>query len=243
MSNPKIKFAFLFFSLLSFLSYAQIKISGKIVNNNQEPIEKAAILLNPSDKATTSDASGEFTFNNITSGNYKVSILVLGYKKLVQEIEVKNVDLNLNFTIEIDVLNLESVVITGTFDPRLSLESSTSISVLNQKDIQQNYPQGTASLLQNISGTFTDTSAGEVYTKVYTRGISASAEDDMGWYYVSLQEDGLPVSLIQHSYYSPDLFQRADLMTERVEAIRGGSSAITAMNAPGGIYNFKSRGI
>ncbi|WP_405609654.1 TonB-dependent receptor [Polaribacter sp. Asnod1-A03] len=243
MSNLKIKFVFLFFSFVSFLSYSQIKISGKIVNNNQEPIENAATLLNPSDKATTSDASGKFTFNNITPGNYKISILILGYKKLVQEIEVKNLDLNLNFTVEVDVLNLESVVITGTFDPRLNLESSTSISVLNQKDIQQNYPQGTASLLQNISGTFTDASAGEVYTKVYTRGISASAEDDMGWYYVSLQEDGLPVSLIQHSYYSPDLFQRTDLMTERVEAIRGGSSAITAMNAPGGIYNFKSRGI
>src|SRR5690606_18671200 len=80
-----------------------------------------------------------------------------------------------------------------------------------------------------------------VFTKVYTRGISASAEDDMGWYYVSLQEGGLPVSLVQHSYYSPEMFHCLGLTTERVEAIRGGSAVITSLNGPGGIYNFISR--
>lgn len=65
----------------------------------------------------------------------------------------------------------------------------------------------------------------------------------MGWYYVSLQEDGLPVSLIQYSYYSPDIFYRYDTMNDKVEAIRGGSSSKTSMNAPGGIYNFISKGI
>ena len=243
MSNPKDSFIFLFLTFLNLAIYAQVTISGKIINHNQKPIENAAIFLNPLNIATTSNSSGEYTFNNIKPGNYTVSVKLLGYKVLKKNIDLKNTNLNLTLVVEEDVLNLESVVVIGTFDPRSSLESSTSISILNQKDIQETYPQGTAGLLQNISGTFTDVSAGEVYTKVYTRGISASAEDDMGWYYVSLQEDGLPVSLIQHSYYSPDLFHRTDLMTERVEAIRGGSSAITALNAPGGIYNFKSRGI
>ena len=243
MNSPKKKIFFLFFFLLQFLSYAQVNVSGKIVNTNQEPIENAVILLKPSERVAVSNSSGDFSLNNIPPNNYSVSVILLGYKTFKKSINVKNTNLNLKFIVEEDILSLESIIITGTFNPRINIESSSSISVLNQKQIQEVYPQGTAGLLQNIPGTFTDTSAGEVYTKVYTRGISSSAEDDMGWYYVSLQEDGLPVSLIQHSYYSPDLFHRVDLMTERLEAIRGGSSAITALNAPGGIYNFNSRGI
>ena len=82
---------------------------------------------------------------------------------------------------------------------------------------------------------------GEIYTKAYSRGISSSAEDDHGWFYVSLQEDGMPITATQYTFYSPDLFHRVDLMTNRLEGIRGGSTAITTQNAPGGVYNFISK--
>ena len=81
----------------------------------------------------------------------------------------------MSFVLNEDLLNLQTIVVTGTFDPRTQFNSNTAVSQLNSETIQQVYPQGTASLLQNITGTFTDASAGEVYTKVYTRGISASA--------------------------------------------------------------------
>ncbi len=235
----------LFFILLIFiakLTFSQTNVSGKITNALGEPLENATILLKPTYQSTTSNAKGEFGFTNLTSQNYQITIMLLGFKTIEAPLNPEEQDGLLEFTLETDALNLQTVMVTGTFDPRLKLESTTSISLLSSESIQQTYPQGTAGLLQNIAGTFTDPSAGEVYTKVYTRGISASAEDDMGWYYVSLEEDGLPVSLVQHSYYSPDLFHRVDLMTNKVEAIRGGSAAITALNAPGGIYNFISHG-
>ena len=165
------------------------------------------------------------------------------YKTKRESFDVKKDDISFEFILEEDLLNLDNVVVTGNFDPRVQLESSTTVTTINSKKLAQTFSRGTADVLQAIPGTFTDPSAGEVFTKVYSRGISASAEDDIGWYYISLQEDGLPVSLIQHSYYTPELFHRLDLTTEKVEGIRGGSAAITALNAPGGIYNFISKGI
>ncbi|MGC6432147.1 MAG: TonB-dependent receptor [Jejuia sp.] len=232
----------LFVLIFNSIVFAQINISGTVSNSKNEPIENVTLFLEPSNRTAYTGTDGSFKLENISEGNYKISASILGYKNALKIIEIKDEDLTINFILEQDLLNLQTVVVTGTFDPRTVLESNTSISILNSEDIQQTYPQGTAGLLQNIPGTFTDPSAGEVYTKVYTRGISASAEDDMGWYYVSLQEDGLPVSLIQHSYYGPDLFHRVDLTTKKVEAIRGGSSTITSLNAPGGIYNFMSYG-
>ncbi|MET2984715.1 TonB-dependent receptor [Aureibaculum conchae] len=222
---------------------AQNTITGEVKNTEGNPLENVNIVLSPSFIGTVTDANGQFKFQNISSGSYTLTLSFIGYKTIKEAIKVSDNDITLNFILEDDLLNLQNVVVTGSFDPRIQLESSTSVSTLNSKMLQQVYPQGTADLLQNVTGTFVDASAGEVFTRVYTRGISASAEDDMGWYYVSLQEDGLPVSLVQHSYYSPDLFHRSDLTTNKVEAIRGGSAAITAMNAPGGIYNFISRSV
>jgi iron complex outermembrane recepter protein len=233
-------FSFLLFS--SLLS-AQVKISGEIKNVLGNTLEGVNITLQPSNKYGITNGEGYFEIANVPSGNYQITISYLGYKTITDNLQVSNTDLKSVYTLEEDLLSLGTVVVTGTFDPRKKLESSTSVSTISAKNMEKIFPRGTTNILQNIPGTFTDASAGEVFTKVYTRGISAAAEDDMGWYYVSLQEDGLPVSLAQHSYYSPDLFFRYDTTIDKLEAIRGGSSSITAMNAPGGIYNFISKGV
>jgi len=220
--------------------FAQVSIDGTVSNEFGEPLVGANILLEPSNQFGTTDSRGNFQIIDVNSGEYVLVISYLGLKTRREVITVETENLSLSFALEEDLLNLNNVVVTGNFDPRIQLESSTAITTLTSKEIQKTFSRGTADILQAIPGTFTDPSAGEVFTKVYSR---ASAEDDIGWYYVSLQEDGLPVSLVQHSYYTPELFHRFDLTTERVEGIRGGSSAITALNAPGGIYNFISRGV
>ncbi|MDW5287424.1 TonB-dependent receptor [Formosa sp. PL04] len=226
----------------TFLIHAQSSISGTVSDVKNHPIPDATVIINATPNIySITDSEGKFTLNRIPSGNYTLNISHLGFKPIKDKIEIGTDNLVFSFILEPDLLNLHTVIITGNFTPRDQLETSASVSILDSKQIQQVYPRGTANLLKNIPGTFADASAGEVFAKVYTRGISASAEDDMGWYYVSLQEDGLPVSLVQHSYYNPGIFNRVDLTTAKVEALNGGSSSIAAMNAPGGIYNFISR--
>lgn len=222
--------------------FAQVSIRGKVTDTDGGPLTGAQVSLKPSDKFGVTDLQGVFELRDIPSGSYVLTITYIGAKTYTDSLEIMGEDISLSPSLKEDPLALQAVTVTGSFEPQMRLESSTAVNVLKSKDIQKVVPRGTADLLQSIPGTFTDASAGEVFTKVYTRGISAAAEDDIGWYYVSLQEDGLPVSLVQHSYYTPELFQRTDLFTEKVEAIRGGSASITALNAPGGIYNFISRG-
>ena len=224
------------------LIQAQSTITGTVSDRNNQPISGATIFLNTTPNIySITDSEGSFTLSNVASGNFTINITHLGFKPLTDTIKTDTSYRTFSYVLDTDLLNLHTVIVTGNFSPKDQLESSTSISTLNSEQIKHIYPRGTANVLQDIPATFTDASAGEVFTKVYTRGISAAAEDDMGWYYVSLQEDGLPVSLVQHSYYSPDIFNRVDLTTAKVEALRGGSSSITAMNAPGGVYNFISK--
>lgn len=236
-------FSILFFFLLFTVSlFSQVIVSGEVEDVQNQPLSGATVILKNDFFYTVTDFNGLFTIADVPNGTYELVVTFLGMKTYTDTIEIESNDINLSIVLEEDLLNLESVVVTGNFDPRKKIESSTAITTLSSKNLQQNFPRGTADILQNIAGTFVDQSAGEVFTRVYSRGISASAEDDLGWFYVSLQEDGLPVSLVQHSYYSPDLFHRYDLTTKSVEGIRGGSASITSMNAPGGIYNFISSG-
>tara|TARA_R110000868_G_scaffold28633_2_gene107230 strand:- start:97769 stop:100582 length:2814 start_codon:yes stop_codon:yes gene_type:complete len=232
---------FLFLAIYSNV-FSQVTIRGEVQDNQGTPLSDAHVTLEPTNKFAITDVQGVFNITGVNAGSYRLTISYLGLKTYTENIEVGTEDLSFSMILEDDLLNLQNIVITGNFEPRTKLESSTSVTTLESKAIRQVIPRGTADLLQAIPGTFTDASAGEVFTRVYTRGVSASAEDDMGWYYLSLQEDGLPVSLVQHSYYSPDIFHRVDITTQRVEAIRGGSAAITALNGPGGIYNFISQG-
>ncbi len=222
---------------------AQVAIIGDIKDEAGEALVGASVNLQPVQKFTVTDEEGTFQLTEIENGSYELTISYLGLKTYHETLVIKDNEISRSIVLEKDLLNLQNIVVTGSFDPRLQIESSTSVTSLNSEVLEQLVPRGTAAILEAIPGTFTDPSAGEVFTKVYARGISASAEDDLGWYYVSLQEDGLPVSLVQHSYYTPELFHRVDITTARVEGIRGGSAAITALNAPGGIYNFISKGV
>lgn len=241
MKQPAVFLYILIFAFQGAI-FAQVSLSGEVRDSRGEPLEGANVRLNPSNRLSITDPQGVFKISDIAGGEYTLTVTYLGARPYTKAVRAGKDDLVLSITLEEDLLHLQNVVVTGTFDPRTQLESSTAITTLDAETLHQAFPRGTADLLQAVPGTFADPSAGDVFTKVYARGISASAEDDMGWYYVSLQEDGLPVSLVQHSYYSPDMFHRTDLTTEKVEAIRGGSAAITSLNSPGGIYNFISHG-
>ncbi len=139
---------------------------------------------------------------------------------------------------------LEEVVVTGLFDERKKLEASVAISTLNSQQMQRLADGSGAELLKNIAGIFVNSAAGEIRSNVYTRGLAnrpSYNEDVSGLYYVSMQEDGLPVSNIYLPTYTHDLFLRTDVTVNRLEAVRGGTASIAGANSPGGIFNYLSK--
>ncbi len=230
--------AFFFFITLS---TAQTNITGTITDKDGNALNGASLFIDALALGTLTDNNGQFELAIPEKGNYEIAISYLGMRTTHQLIEVGNGTTTLNIALAPDPLKLESIIVTGIFNEAARLTTSTASTTLSQKDIQNAAALGTAELLGKVTGVFVDASAGSIFTRVYSRGISASAEDDIGWFYTALQEDGLPVTNYQTTYYGPDLFHRADLTTRRLEAVRGGSAVITSANAPGGIFNFISK--
>ncbi len=139
-------------------------------------------------------------------------------------------------------LALEEVVITGVLTQTKLEEAPIAITAITSEEIQKQVPISAADLLKNVPGVFVNSSLGEIRNVVFSRGVAANSLDGAaGYYYVSLQEDGLPVTNVTYTNYGPDYFYRPDLTLGRLEALRGGTANLTGPNAPGGIFNYISR--
>ena len=220
---------------------AQTTIRGNIVTADNQGLSGASIIIDAIDLGVLSEEDGSFQLSIPQQGIYTLTISYLGKRTVEKILEIGSTPLSIDVLLLPDPLELSEVIVTGTFQATSKFASSIASSTLSQKQIQQQSARGTADLLNAVPGIFVDASAGEIFTKAYSRGIAASAEDDIGWYYLSLQEEGLPITNYQTTYYGPDLFHRTDLTTKRMEAIRGGNAVVTSTNAPGGIINFISK--
>jgi iron complex outermembrane receptor protein len=139
-------------------------------------------------------------------------------------------------------VELEQFVVTGVFTATSAQEATVSVSTIDLGVMKTQVPVSGIDLLLNVPGVFVNSSLGEIRGMVYSRGISANTSDGArGYYYVSLQEDGLPITNVSFSNSGPDYWHRPDATLLRVEAVRGGTASITSANAPGGIFNYISK--
>jgi len=229
--------------LLSFSIFSQelSSIEGKVVDENNLPLIGATVLIKETGIGTITDLDGNYKLIGIETGTYLLEISYTGFSP--QEISIainKTENRSLDITLREDALQLDAVVVTGTFDKRTKLESSVAITSLDANVIEQRNPKSTADLIGAVPGTFVDNSNGEVGGKIYARGLATGIRTQPGYQYVSLQEDGLPVISTQFQFSIVDMYHRPDITVNKFEAIRGGSASISTANAPGGIFNFIS---
>ncbi|HLV24090.1 MAG TPA: carboxypeptidase-like regulatory domain-containing protein, partial [Moheibacter sp.] len=89
----------LYFAFISVLiginAHSQIKISGKITDEHQNPLSDVQIQIG--NQETFSNLNGNYELNSIEKGNYKIHIYLEGFNELIQEINLTQ-NQTLNFT-------------------------------------------------------------------------------------------------------------------------------------------------
>jgi outer membrane receptor protein involved in Fe transport len=131
------------------------------------------------------------------------------------------------------------IVVTGRAveAPLDETELSYAVTRIDSATLARKGPLSTADLFTQIPGFWVESTGGEASNNVRSRGIPTD-----GYSSVALLEDGLPVQYDGGlGYLNTDQVYRADSTVDRVEAVRGGPSAIFMPNAPGGSVNFLTR--
>ncbi|QAY75995.1 TonB-dependent receptor [Sphingosinicella sp. BN140058] len=119
------------------------------------------------------------------------------------------------------------IVITGTARAQRRFDVSYAVNSLKQDDVLRIAPKNYADLLGTVPGIQVEATGGEVQNITRVRGIPT----DRG--YLIFQQDGLPLyHEIDGAFFnSGEGMNRFDLMTERVEIVRGGPAPIFASSA------------
>ena len=119
------------------------------------------------------------------------------------------------------------IIVTGSARAQRRFDVSYAVNSLSQEDVERAAPKNFAELLGNLPGIHVEATGGEVQNVTRVRGIPT----DRG--YLIFQQDGLP---LYHEvdgvfFNSGEGMNRFDLMTERVEVVRGGPAPIYASSA------------
>ena len=79
-----------------------------------EPVAYANVFIKDSDLGTASNVDGYYVITNVHSGNLKITVSIIGYEMVTQEINVQeNQNLRLNFRMERTVLEGQTVDVFG----------------------------------------------------------------------------------------------------------------------------------
>ena len=115
----------------------------------------------------------------------------------------------------------QEIVITGSVKKTLKKDSTNTINTISAEEIRRLAPISTADLLQNVPGIFAEgSSAGEASNNITVRGLPVTG----GYRYAPQLIDGLPwFEEPEVQFMNNDVAVRGDLMTKRVEVVKGGT--------------------
>ena len=99
-----------------FIGNAQVKISGKLTDNKNNPVKGVSVQLKNSYDGATTDSLGRYTFSTDEKGEFELEATSLGYNTVSQQIKLQNVDIRLNINLKEQITELKAVVISaGSF--------------------------------------------------------------------------------------------------------------------------------
>ncbi len=156
-------------ALFTAVSFSQAyTVSGKVTDENGEPLPGANIILRGSVKGETTDNQGQYRFE-LSSGTAVLEFNYLSYSSVVREINVQS-DLVLNITLAPASESLDEVLVSAV---RVKADSPITHSNLTKEALsKRNLGQDIATQLRVLPGVVTtsDAGAGIGYTGFRVRG-------------------------------------------------------------------------
>ncbi len=204
-------------------------LTGKVNSLSGEPMGAATVALEGTTLGEITDTYGNFTIEEIPAGTYTVKATFLGFLTTSEEITLKDgQSLNKNFALQEDVLNLESVVVSGT---RYELDRANNpvvVGVIDDKLFNATQSIAISDGLNYQPGVRVETNCQNCgFTQVRLNGLEGA--------YSQILINSRPVFSALNSVYGLD--QIPTNIVEQVEVVRSGGSALYGSNAIAGTIN------
>lgn len=195
----------------------------------KEHIPFVNITLKGTYIATSTDATGHFYLKNLPEGRAVIVVSGIGYKKSEREVVIeKGKNTEINFELEEDQIQMETVVVSATRSATGRKEAPAVVNVLTGKMFETTNSVCLAQGLSFQPGLRVETNCQNCgFQQVRINGLDGS--------YSQILIDSRPVFSSLAGVYGIE--QIPANMIERVEIVRGGGSATFGSNAVAGTIN------
>ncbi len=225
----------LFLSLLMLGAFtnAQTIVTGNIVDQNNEAVPGANVIIVGKAIGAVSDFDGNFTLQTSETPPFQLKITSIGYSDAFAEVASNNQNINI-------VLNeastiLDEIVISASRTPERLFESPVSVERFGLKEIQNTAAATFYGGLENLKGVDINTNS-LTFQSINTRGFASFANTR----FMQLV-DGMDNSSPALNFVLGNLVGMNDLDVLSVEILPGASSALYGANAFNGILFMRSK--
>ena len=202
-------------------------VRGLVVNEKGDPLESVNIFLPQLKKGVTTNSQGRYSLKRLPQGKYTIVFSITGYKAVNKGIELGQDDtVTLNVTMKEDIIQSESITVTGTPIASDPLKTAAEISVLSGAEKVSTENASLGASLDQMAGV-SNISTGAQAGKPVIRGLSGNR--------IRVLSDGAAMDYQQFGIrHLPNV---DPVLAERIEVVRGASSVLYGSDAMGGAVN------
>ena len=214
------------FTGLSVLTQAQNKLTGKIIDTNNQPLSGVDVYITELHKGTSTDENGNYTISNLPTANFVVTAALIGYQSQNKNIKISTGNNSVNFTLKEAVFKMDEVIISTPFN---KLQSQNVMKV-ERASIQQLKNKGAATLVEGITSLpgVSQVSTGVAIGKPVIRGLRGNR--------VLVYSQGL--RLENQQFGAEHGLGVDESSVASVEVIKGPASLLYGSDAMGGVLFF-----
>lgn len=229
--KQKVLYLFLSLMLMSVSVSAQTggrRIAGVVIDDSgEEPLPGTTIFIEELKKGIATDEHGDFSFSDIPTGTYTLTVSFMGYRTQTRKVTVGNErGSKIIIRLKADSKSLDEVVVMGKSEARKIREQAMPISVISMSQIQ-----GTVNNVQDVlaktAGITVRTMGGVGSTsRISVRGLEGKR--------IGLFIDGQPMNdnsdFIDINDIPVEMIDRIEIYKGIVPAKFGGSAVGGAVN-------------
>jgi len=207
-------------------------VAGRVTSkgeNDNEGLAGVTVLLQGTVRGTTTNTKGEYRLQDVSPGEHVLVFSIVGYRResradvLVEEGKETVLDVSLTQA----PIQTEQIVVTASKREQSLSEVPVSISVLDATEIQQRNSQTIDEALRYVPGVnITGSQLNIRGSSGYSRGAGSR---------VLMLLDGVPFIAGDTGELNFESIPAG--MVDRIEVVKGASSALYGSNALGGVIN------
>ncbi len=225
--------------ILAYPANAQTNaIKGRVVDSNQTAVAGAKVTaqtkIGTSTVQTQTNSNGEYEFDNLADGEYKITVEAVGFSRLVRVFRVVD-KFSEPLQIQLSVGEMtETVTITATRTQVSTDETAVPVSIVGRDEIERKAVSTIGDVFRSLPGTST-VNEGAFQVRPRIRGLDSNRVlvlvdgERLNNSRTSTAQSGIEIGLVEAS------------QVETLEVVRGSGSVLYGTDALAGTINIITR--